>query len=495
MSTQSQSALAFSSPHPQRSLFSPTIASQLRSRLVDIECQVADLESQLARLRVEKEGVLASLDSLIYPILTLPPEITSEIFVQYVDSFNSPLPLAGVCRAWRAIAVSTPRLWIGFYVGSRRADGWYPENLLRLLQCWFSRSGDLPLTLYVELPTGSQDAIISTLTQHASQWISLDLRSTRPLYLPIDSLCAPYSSLQTLKLDIHRWDHDATCITAFLNAPRLQNVRLSNLKLAHISLPWGQLTNLDLWGQSLEECLDILAQTPNLESLTLSLIWSEQPALIPLTFPHLRTLSLMPDPDLTLFNFLTLPALERLELSEISQQGAAAVESLITRSRCSLRALALSQTMFTPAYECFWTLESLAEVSLRFAEWHKDDFSHLFETLTENRAILPGLETLNIDQCVHDVDVHDLATMLSARSRGIEGTAKLKSFRLSFDADVGAMSVRRALTELASLRVEGVKIDLTSLPKWATRNINSHMMDDLATYEYERRMESRAPVN
>ncbi|KAJ7448353.1 hypothetical protein FB451DRAFT_764666 [Mycena latifolia] len=494
MPVESQSAIALSSPHPQRGSFSPTTASQLRSRLVDIESQVADLVSQLARLHVEKEGVLASLDSIIYPVLTLPPEITSEIFLQYVRSCSSPLLLASICRAWRAVALSTPGLWIGFYVGSRRPDGWSPEKLSPLLECWFSRSGNLPLTLNIELPrSGSQEAVLSTLAQHASQWTALNLISRRPLSFPTDSISTPYSSLKTLKLDITRWpDDDHSCIAAFFNAPQLREVRLPALTLARISLPWAQLTSLELWGQSLGECFKILAQTQNLESLSLSPRMAGHLMPVPLTLPLLRTLSLMPDPDLELFDLFTLPALERLELYEVSLEGAAAVESLITRSRCSLRALALSQTTLTEAYECFWNLESLAEVSLRFVEWSTDDFSTFLAWLTDNQPILPSLETLNIDKCLHDIDVRDLAAMLSARSRGIEGTAKLKSFRLSFDADTAASGVSKALGELADLRVEGVKIDLTSLPKWSTYNISSPMMDDLATYVRNR--ENQAPT-
>ncbi|KAJ7448354.1 hypothetical protein FB451DRAFT_1567279 [Mycena latifolia] len=488
-----QSAIVFSGFNHGRAPSLPT-ASQLRSLVVDIERQVADLELQLARLRVEKEGVLASLDSIIYPVLTLPPEITSEIFLQYVTTFNSPLPLAGVCRAWRAIALSTPRLWTGFCLGPHRPDGWPPEPLYQLLQCWYSRAGSLPLTLRLRLRrSGSQDVLLSILAQYSSQWTALDIKSHVPIPFPSANTGTPYSSLEILKLDVHRWaDDDPTCITAFLNASRLRKVRLPNLTIAQISLPWSQLTSLDLWGQSLEECFDILAQTPNLENLTLASTWSEEPELIPLTLPLLRSLSLMHNPDLELFDLFTLPALERLELYEISTHGAAAVRSLIARSHCSIRSLVLNQTPFTEAYHCFWSLASLTEVSLRSPSWFTDDFSQFFDWFGWSRPILPGLQTLNIDRCPHGVDVGDLVKMLSTRSRDVEGAAKIKSFRLSFGADIEANGVRKALAGLADLRIEGVEIDINSAPKWATRNINSQMMEDLATYERSR--ESRARV-
>ncbi|KAJ6605306.1 hypothetical protein DFH09DRAFT_886391, partial [Mycena vulgaris] len=53
-------------------------------------------------------------------VLTLPPEITSEIFIHSVESnrwedrteaTSTPLLLLQICRLWRATALSTPALW------------------------------------------------------------------------------------------------------------------------------------------------------------------------------------------------------------------------------------------------------------------------------------------------------------------------------------------------------------------------------------------------
>ncbi|KAJ7068769.1 hypothetical protein C8F01DRAFT_963465, partial [Mycena amicta] len=57
------------------------------------------------------------------PVLTLPPEILSEIFLhcllepdQPVPKLNperprAPLLLLQICRTWRNVAIGTPRLW------------------------------------------------------------------------------------------------------------------------------------------------------------------------------------------------------------------------------------------------------------------------------------------------------------------------------------------------------------------------------------------------
>ncbi|KAJ7463338.1 hypothetical protein FB451DRAFT_1562328 [Mycena latifolia] len=461
-----ESAIALSDSH-HRCGPSIAIGSQLRSRLVDIERKVTDLESQLARLHLEKAEVLASLDSI---------------------SIGGGQHLSGVASYSDLNSKA-----LDLFQLSPTRD---PARLAQLLQCWFSRAGRLPLTLDIELSSlGSQDAILSILTHYSSQWKTLDLRATRPLSFPVDNVGAHYSSLETLKLNIRDWPHDDNSrMTAFLNAPRLREVSLPRLSLASISLPWAQLTTLELWGQSLGEGFDILAQTQNLETLTISLVSSDEVPPNPCTLPHLRALSLMPGPDLPFLDFLTLPALERLELYEISAEGAVAAKSLFARSRCSLRSLSLSQATLTEAYDCFWTLKSLREVTLRFTEWSTDDFSAFFAWL-RSADTLPALEVLNVDRC-RNVDVCALADMLSTRSRGVDGAAKLQSFRLSADGDFGAYGdfgasdVRIALRELADLRVEGFKMEIASLPEWATRNISTHMMDEVSMY-YDKRDPSR----
>ncbi|KAF8175470.1 hypothetical protein K438DRAFT_1608588, partial [Mycena galopus ATCC 62051] len=57
------------------------------------------------------------LDSIVYPVLSLPPEITSHIFIQSLPEDTRPSPrsapllLVQICRSWRVIAIATPDLW------------------------------------------------------------------------------------------------------------------------------------------------------------------------------------------------------------------------------------------------------------------------------------------------------------------------------------------------------------------------------------------------
>ncbi|KAJ7115595.1 hypothetical protein C8R43DRAFT_853681, partial [Mycena crocata] len=84
-------------------------------RLEALDSQIAALENSIGALKLERMTLQIQLDAIVYPVLTLPNEVISEIFQNRVDSNDalfssptSPLFLGHICREWRAIAISTP---------------------------------------------------------------------------------------------------------------------------------------------------------------------------------------------------------------------------------------------------------------------------------------------------------------------------------------------------------------------------------------------------
>ncbi|KAJ7036738.1 hypothetical protein C8F04DRAFT_883768, partial [Mycena alexandri] len=85
---------------------------------------------------------------IVYPILSLPTEITTEILHRWCApnapspgpySSEGPLLLAQICHQWRQIVIHTPELWRDLYFTDNS-----PVNLFKL---WLNRSGNIPLEL------------------------------------------------------------------------------------------------------------------------------------------------------------------------------------------------------------------------------------------------------------------------------------------------------------------------------------------------------------
>ncbi|KAJ7440051.1 hypothetical protein B0H11DRAFT_1656618, partial [Mycena galericulata] len=86
-----------------------------------LSSEIAALYATLIRIKEERERLQAHLDACIYPVLALPNEIVSEIFIhslpppeaQSSDSsaIQTLIALGQVCHKWRGISLSTPRLW------------------------------------------------------------------------------------------------------------------------------------------------------------------------------------------------------------------------------------------------------------------------------------------------------------------------------------------------------------------------------------------------
>ncbi|KAJ6448442.1 hypothetical protein C8R45DRAFT_1224673 [Mycena sanguinolenta] len=132
-----------------------------RAALAEIQAERRRFKtfSALYLSALEKQGneVKANLDTVVYPILSLPAEITSRIFVEclpkdgaYLFDRCLPLLLLRVCRRWKDIALSISQLW-----SFVRIESFWPNKFMvspgtpLQLQTWFSRAGERPLSLII----------------------------------------------------------------------------------------------------------------------------------------------------------------------------------------------------------------------------------------------------------------------------------------------------------------------------------------------------------
>ncbi|ESK84144.1 hypothetical protein Moror_17013 [Moniliophthora roreri MCA 2997] len=101
---------------------SPQEVSDIRTLLIEPEKTLQALEKEIARLQAQREKLKSFIDNhhaLLSPIRRVHTDIMREIFENCLlqdhlpirSLREAPLLLTGICRTWREVAISMPRLW------------------------------------------------------------------------------------------------------------------------------------------------------------------------------------------------------------------------------------------------------------------------------------------------------------------------------------------------------------------------------------------------
>ncbi|KAJ7079505.1 hypothetical protein C8R43DRAFT_1083210 [Mycena crocata] len=345
-------------------LFTPAYS---RSRIDAVDSQIADLKRTIKQLKLERFILETHLETYVYPVLTLPNEIISEIFLQSLspsDSLSgptSPIFLGHICRKWRAITLSTPTLWtvIRLDVDTTTKH----EKQLRLLDIWLARSRDCPLSIsiteYCHCPISESFAsrFLAAIIPHSRRWRSVSLHILFSAFPMISGELPILSELTITSASDHlpNIEHpDAPWpLAMFKQAPKLRRVSLCRVDPNIFHLPWAQITCLSITQpDSFNDLSKILTLVVNVAFLVVQ-ITHDTPASLPVIPPllHLRHLTLAgyeglhPAMHAQFMDTLTLPALTHLETEE---HCLAAIQNLIVRSQCCLDGLRISmaQTMY-----------------------------------------------------------------------------------------------------------------------------------------------------
>ncbi|KAJ6588168.1 hypothetical protein B0H19DRAFT_1366849 [Mycena capillaripes] len=346
-----------------------------RVRVAHLGAQISKLERSLWVLQHAKALVQKRLDDYTYPVLTLPPEIVSEIFIHLLPTYPRLLPkkcllpvvkLDQICRQWRQIAFWTPALWRGMSVSlpearSRRSIGMFGlygsltgiptimEGEVHALNLLLQRSGILPLSLALVTGFVARDEMapfIQTVSAHSTSWEHLKLFTSLN---HISSIDGPLLSLRSLAMGLYdEYDRGGVGLsrTSFNSAPLLRRVMLQRYSAIYDSvLPWSQLTVLIVDEILAEDCGFVLNHTKSLVYFRLTL--SGVPPSAPIaSLMRLKTLvlrALVPahpvNPVPGFVDALTLPALRRLQVSEIllCPNPHSTLRALISRSACTLQ--------------------------------------------------------------------------------------------------------------------------------------------------------------
>jgi len=319
-----------------------------RARVAVIEAQILEpLKRSLSALRAEKTLVQERLDSYKYPVLTLPNEIVSEIFIHYLPPYpvcppltglSSPTLLTGICREWRQIALDTPELWRAIpLLFHRRLKDYYSERQA-CIDMWLRRSRSCPLSFEVE----SDDAvcvpgILAIVTNHCARLEYLNLHLYQSYITTIE---VPMPLLRHLELRLD--GSPSVDLLVCREAPLLRTVILNDVATLHVTLPWAQLTAVTLEPVYSSECVPILQQTSNLTHCELGLVCDDNGLPPKVQLPRLESLILRELGDEAIEGYLetlVVPALRSLHVPEnfLGPNPIDALASFITKSGCKLQ--------------------------------------------------------------------------------------------------------------------------------------------------------------
>ncbi|KAJ7711666.1 hypothetical protein B0H16DRAFT_592200 [Mycena metata] len=380
----------------------------IAARIIDLECSHRVLRAEKKLLEAEQETLQERLDAYTYPVLTLPPEIVSEIFVHFLPVYPkrapqkgllSPITLGQVCRLWRQIAFSTPQLWRTFtlVLYADASERSYQADHVRM-EAALRRSGSSPLSVQVfSYSRPETTPLFDTLMAHRARWQHLQI------FVQIHNLAAidgPFPVLRSLTTSvwIPRAEDARRRSTAFRASPLLHRVAIRQYEeVFHDMLPWSQLTVLAIQSIQIKQCVTILALTPLLVYCDLTFSRHEEggteddmPSHIGLA--HMKQLKLRGhSPLLNPLSISTLPALQRLHVDEASLQPdpIAALQSLLSRWGSSPQEIRIG----FPALAIH--LYSAALPSIVFSSTQRERLPIRFlDPLSTN----PGLEAANIDE-------------------------------------------------------------------------------------------------
>ncbi|KAJ7279652.1 hypothetical protein C8J57DRAFT_1125405 [Mycena rebaudengoi] len=338
--------------------------------------RIPDLEHTLASARLEGQELFGThLAPGEYSILTLPPEIVSEIFLHFIPVYparasprgtESPKILGQICRTWREIAFTTPRLWRAIELDLDR-DSATRISQFTILSAWLTRSKSSPLSISLKNTLGYHEADLTSfaveITRHAWRWEHIEL------LLPTDDLrligSADFPLLRSLTFGAGDYVHDPVSldiVSLFGDAPNLTDVALlEGCSPFQTALPWSQLTRLSADLLFASECAEILQHARALVDFSTNMCDDEDEGALSSLKP-LECLQSLRLGDLRwcsyptqrrILDALTTPVLRHLQISErLSAAGGdtfSTVAALISRSHCTLASLQVFHALLPEA--------------------------------------------------------------------------------------------------------------------------------------------------
>ncbi|KAJ7167711.1 hypothetical protein C8R46DRAFT_1218636 [Mycena filopes] len=296
---------------------------QMRTRLDELDTIIQRDGALLEQDRNQRLEITRRLGALVYPVLTLPPEITSEVFRHFVRSqcgTSVPSVLLRICTTWRDIAVADSALWteltVNFSIPHAHKDS--AAELASFLHTWIGRAQSRPLSVILGGDMVSSLGAVRSmelLRRLAPTVRRLELEITRHFDgLPESSDDLSWPTLEHLQIEAEK-ALTGLFGSTFATAP-LRTLWLNGSPMSSVTLCWQQLTTFD-GVMRFNDCIELLQVAENLLTCRLFIFDYESHSQIsasrhrPTTHRFLNDLELTASLDVNsqLLPLLTLPRL------------------------------------------------------------------------------------------------------------------------------------------------------------------------------------------
>ncbi|KAF9225970.1 hypothetical protein BS17DRAFT_750466 [Gyrodon lividus] len=365
-------------PGPQDLNFIDAIVSERNSQLSRLSCKIVRVESAIRKLitirtKLEESRCHVHQSLLAHQALTssarhIPPEVLGEIFYHCLPKtpyitprdVECPMVLTHVSRHWRAVALSTPRLWSSITIHLQKAV---------LSECrpgygaWLARAKSVPSAIRVLNDIDMSDADLTTLAS-VVQWLRPLITHCSDFWWHGPSLPGLFITETDLPLERLRITSHRGSPSVYIPGPakRLRSAHLQYLhhglqSLDKVIVPWDQLTELNMHFAlfSSSVFLRLLHLCTSLRNIVVSCLCADEEelsellAIVPGSITHhtLRRIEIrvIRSGLEHLFDSLVLPALEELDICfcyrERDLWPHTQFMSLLARSRCPLRKLTI----------------------------------------------------------------------------------------------------------------------------------------------------------
>ncbi|KAJ7181572.1 hypothetical protein C8R43DRAFT_1229410 [Mycena crocata] len=398
--------------------------ADLRTRLADADATVADLKWRLYNVEDFRKDIQRQLDQVVYPVLTLPHEITSEIFIQCLPSStfdDGDTEIRGRPRHGGPSLPATPHLWDHLHLAFNEVPPSVRgrDELEDFVDSWFGRAGSCPLSFtVVDIVKGfGISRLPAALGRYAPRLQSVVLELIREQVYTISDI-GPFPLLEKLSLTLRDDDADddsGLYMDVFCDAPRLKKVHFGEDTLpTWLRLPYEQLSEVTCGAVSGDELKHILCHAPNLLEFTGTL----ELALELCFFPQ---------------------QLHAYENQNSPPRGPEFYGSLATHSiACPTKPPPLGCHIQKPQHRSrtiphrrVWVIATILD-GIEICESGHDFLSDFFRMLdrAHDTAFLPNLQSLAFVDIILDSDLDEsLLQALSSRTTRINETGALEVFQ------------------------------------------------------------------